>query len=95
VVGPARQLLGSDVYVHQSRVNFKPGFNGQDFYWHSDFETWHAEDGMPARGQRVDRADRKPRLQRLADDHARLAPVVRLLPGRDAVRRSARPTKTA
>jgi ectoine hydroxylase len=47
VVGPARQLLGSDVYVHQSRVNFKPGFNGQDFYWHSDFETWHAEDGMP------------------------------------------------
>jgi ectoine hydroxylase len=48
LVGPARQLLGSDVYVHQSRVNFKPGFNGQDFYWHSDFETWHAEDGMPA-----------------------------------------------
>ncbi|HEX7322594.1 MAG TPA: ectoine hydroxylase [Mycobacterium sp.] len=44
----ARQLLGSDVYVHQSRVNFKPGFNGQEFYWHSDFETWHAEDGMPA-----------------------------------------------
>jgi ectoine hydroxylase len=48
LVAPARQLLGSDVYVHQSRVNFKPGFNGQDFYWHSDFETWHAEDGMPA-----------------------------------------------
>lgn len=45
---PVRQLLGSDVYVHQSRVNFKPGFNGQEFYWHSDFETWHAEDGMPA-----------------------------------------------
>lgn len=44
----ARQLLGSDVYVHQTRVNFKPGFNGQEFYWHSDFETWHAEDGMPA-----------------------------------------------
>jgi ectoine hydroxylase len=48
LVGPARQLLGSDVYVHQSRVNFKPGFSGQGFYWHSDFETWHAEDGMPA-----------------------------------------------
>ncbi|MEO8814202.1 MAG: ectoine hydroxylase, partial [Mycobacterium sp.] len=48
LVGAARQLLGSDVYVHQSRVNFKPGFNGQGFYWHSDFETWHAEDGMPA-----------------------------------------------
>ncbi|MGH3632819.1 ectoine hydroxylase [Mycobacterium sp.] len=48
ILGPVRQLLGSDVYVHQSRVNFKPGFNGQEFYWHSDFETWHAEDGMPA-----------------------------------------------
>lgn len=47
VVGPARQILGSDVYIHQSRVNFKPGFAGNTFYWHSDFETWHAEDGMP------------------------------------------------
>ena len=47
VVGRAKQILGSDVYIHQSRVNFKPGFNGKDFYWHSDFETWHAEDGMP------------------------------------------------
>lgn len=47
VVGRARQLLGSDVYVHQSRVNYKPGFDGKEFYWHSDFETWHAEDGMP------------------------------------------------
>ena len=47
VVGRARQILGSDVYVHQSRVNYKPGFTGKDFYWHSDFETWHAEDGMP------------------------------------------------
>lgn len=47
VVGRARQILGSDVYVHQSRVNYKPGFGGGDFFWHSDFETWHAEDGMP------------------------------------------------
>jgi len=43
----ARQILGSDVYIHQSRVNLKPGFSGRDFYWHSDFETWHVEDGMP------------------------------------------------
>lgn len=48
VVGRAKQLLGSDVYIHQSRVNFKPGFEGKEFMWHSDFETWHAEDGMPA-----------------------------------------------
>jgi ectoine hydroxylase len=40
-------LLGSDVYVHQSRINYKPGFSGKEFNWHSDFETWHTEDGMP------------------------------------------------
>ncbi|MGG1599402.1 ectoine hydroxylase [Paenibacillus naphthalenovorans] len=47
LLGIVRYLLGSDVYVHQSRINFKPGFNGKEFYWHSDFETWHVEDGMP------------------------------------------------
>src|SRR5690625_880685 len=44
----ARQLLGSEVYLHQTRINYMPGFKGSGFYWHSDFETWHAEDGMPA-----------------------------------------------
>ncbi|MGH9086899.1 MAG: ectoine hydroxylase [Acidimicrobiales bacterium] len=48
LAGRARQVLGSDVYIHQSRVNRKPGFAGTEFAWHSDFETWHAEDGMPA-----------------------------------------------
>ncbi|MFH9675226.1 ectoine hydroxylase [Streptomyces sp. NPDC017405] len=47
VVSRARQILGSDVYVHQSRINVKPGFGASGFYWHSDFETWHAEDGLP------------------------------------------------
>ncbi|MGH3493743.1 MAG: ectoine hydroxylase [Sciscionella sp.] len=47
VLGRARQILGSEVYVHQSRINSMPGFAGKGFYWHSDFETWHAEDGMP------------------------------------------------
>lgn len=43
----ARFLLDDDVYLHQTRMNFKPGFEGREFYWHSDFETWHVEDGMP------------------------------------------------
>ncbi|MFT4639928.1 MAG: ectoine hydroxylase [Verrucomicrobiales bacterium] len=43
----ARYLLDDDVYIHQSRINLKPGFRGKGFYWHSDFETWHVEDGMP------------------------------------------------
>lgn len=47
LAGIARFLLADDVYIHQSRLNYKPGFVGKDFYWHSDFETWHVEDGMP------------------------------------------------
>jgi len=43
----ARFLLDDEVYIHQSRLNYKPGFEGKDFWWHSDFETWHIEDGMP------------------------------------------------
>ncbi len=48
LVGRVRQILGGEAYVHQSRINYKPGFEGKGFSWHSDFETWHAEDGMPA-----------------------------------------------
>lgn len=47
LAGVARFLLGDEVYIHQSRLNYKPGFKGKEFYWHSDFETWHVEDGMP------------------------------------------------
>lgn len=47
VIAVARQLLGGEVYIHQARINLMPGFTGSGFYWHSDFETWHAEDGMP------------------------------------------------
>ncbi|HVX18591.1 MAG TPA: ectoine hydroxylase [Acidimicrobiales bacterium] len=73
VAGVARQLLGSDVYVHQSRVNFKPGFAGKEFQWHSDFETWHAEDGMPAmRAASISIA--------LTDNHASNGPLM-IMPG--------------
>ncbi len=46
LAGIASFLLGDEVYIHQSRLNYKPGFVGKDFFWHSDFETWHVEDGM-------------------------------------------------
>lgn len=48
LAGLAQYLLDDQVYIHQSRLNYKPGFRGKEFYWHSDFETWHVEDGMPA-----------------------------------------------
>ncbi|WP_022869798.1 ectoine hydroxylase [Yaniella halotolerans] len=47
LVRRAEQILGTQVYIHQSRINYKPGFAGKEFSWHSDFESWHAEDGMP------------------------------------------------
>jgi ectoine hydroxylase len=47
LAGVAQFLLNDRVYIHQSRLNYKPGFEGKEFYWHSDFETWHVEDGMP------------------------------------------------
>lgn len=47
VADVARQILGSEVYVHQSRVKLRSGSFGDEFHWHSDFETWHVEDGMP------------------------------------------------
>jgi ectoine hydroxylase len=48
LAGIAQYILNDDVYIHQSRLNYKPGFRGKEFYWHADFETWHMEDGMPA-----------------------------------------------
>jgi len=47
IISIVTQILGGRVYIHQSRINLKPGFKGKEFYWHSDFETWHVEDGMP------------------------------------------------
>jgi ectoine hydroxylase len=47
LAGLARYILNDQVYIHQSRLNYKPGFIGKEFFWHSDFETWHVEDGMP------------------------------------------------
>jgi ectoine hydroxylase len=38
--------LGGHCYIHQSRINFKRASGGSGWHWHSDFETWHAQDGM-------------------------------------------------
>ncbi len=48
VLNPVRQLLGEDVYLHQSRINPKPGFGGgTSWVWHQDYPPWHKVDGMP------------------------------------------------
>lgn len=43
----AKSILSEDVYMHQSRINFKAGRDANGWNWHSDFETWHSKDGMP------------------------------------------------
>jgi ectoine hydroxylase-related dioxygenase (phytanoyl-CoA dioxygenase family) len=47
-VGPAMEILGSDAYVYQSKINAKAAFGGDVWEWHQDFIFWHKEDGMPS-----------------------------------------------
>ncbi|SLN73053.1 phytanoyl-CoA dioxygenase family protein [Oceanibacterium hippocampi] len=46
LVGPAEQLLGKQIYVHQSRVNVKQ-MGGAIVDWHQDFGTYNRVDGVP------------------------------------------------
>ena len=73
LAGVAEFLLGDRVYLHQSRLNYKPGLTGKEFYWHSDFETWHAEDGMPRM--------RAVSASVLLTDNSRLNGPLMLVPG--------------
>src|SRR5258706_16286899 len=47
LVEPAVQLLRSDVYTHQFKINAKAALEGDQWAWHQDFLYWHKEDGMP------------------------------------------------
>jgi ectoine hydroxylase len=47
LVEPARQILGSDVYIHQFKINAKAAFGGDVWQWHQDYIFWLKEDGMP------------------------------------------------
>jgi ectoine hydroxylase len=47
LVNPARQLLGSALYIQQSKVNVKAAFEGETWQWHYDFATHHRDDGVP------------------------------------------------
>jgi L-proline 4-hydroxylase len=48
ILEPARQILGSAVYVHQFKINVKAAFAGDVWRWHQDFIFWRKEDGMQA-----------------------------------------------
>ncbi len=46
LIEPAEQLLGSGVYIHQSRLNVNKGLGTGGFYWHQDYSTWRDVDGL-------------------------------------------------
>ena len=46
IIRPAEQLLDNQVYIHQSRLNPKVAFQGDQWTWHQDFATWHHRDGL-------------------------------------------------
>jgi ectoine hydroxylase len=46
LLGVVRQILGAPVYVYESRLVHRAGFDGAASPWRSDFETWRAEKGM-------------------------------------------------
>lgn len=48
LVGPSKQLLGSDVYVYQFKINAKAALGGDLWEWHQDYIFWNKEDGMQA-----------------------------------------------
>ncbi len=47
LVEPARQLLESEVYLYQFKINAKLGMAGDVWAWHQDFIFWCKEDGTP------------------------------------------------
>ena len=46
LVGPAQQILESEIYIHQSKINFKKAMKGNWWEWHQDYPYWKIEDGM-------------------------------------------------
>lgn len=44
----AKTLLGSEVYVHQFKINAKLALEGDQWEWHQDFLYWNKEDAMPS-----------------------------------------------
>src|ERR1051325_3718037 len=46
LVEPAMQILDSQVYVYQFKINAKAAFGGDVWEWHQDYIFWQQEDGL-------------------------------------------------
>lgn len=47
LLGFAEYVLGGEVALFQSRLDFDDGLDHAATDWHSNFEAWHSEHGMP------------------------------------------------
>ncbi|MGH8274596.1 MAG: phytanoyl-CoA dioxygenase family protein [Gammaproteobacteria bacterium] len=47
ILDRVRQVLGGSVYLHRSRIHIENSENDSFYPWHSEFESWHAMDGIP------------------------------------------------
>lgn len=43
----ARQLLGGEVYVHQTKVTLNTPMTGEGWPWHQDYAFWSTRDHLP------------------------------------------------
>ncbi|MFB8104949.1 MULTISPECIES: phytanoyl-CoA dioxygenase family protein [Streptomyces] len=48
VLGPVRQLLDSEAYIYQFKINSKAPFAGAGWSWHQDFAAWQMADNLAA-----------------------------------------------
>ncbi|MEM6470810.1 MAG: phytanoyl-CoA dioxygenase family protein [Planctomycetota bacterium] len=46
IIEPVRQFLGTEVYIHQFKVNFKAAFDGEVWQWHQDYVYLREDDGI-------------------------------------------------
>ncbi|XLS30260.1 phytanoyl-CoA dioxygenase family protein [Flavobacteriaceae bacterium M23B6Z8] len=46
LIDPVRKILESEIYIYQTKINFKKGLKGEWWEWHQDFPYWKIEDGM-------------------------------------------------
>jgi len=46
ILDPIRQILKSEAYVYQFKINTKASFDGDLWDWHQDYIFWNREDGL-------------------------------------------------
>ena len=76
IVEPVQQLLGSEVYVYQFKINAKAAFGGDLWQWHQDYIFWQKEDGL--------RSDRAASVAIFLDDVNEFNGPMFVIPGSQA-----------